>query len=65
MWMTRFEECPVNACGRARARPRAFEGPDLQVAVVDALMGTLLLFDTIYVFFFFFSIYIDMMILLD
>ena len=37
MWITLFEGCPVSARGRARARPRAFVGPDLPSPAIDAL----------------------------
>ena len=33
----KYEACPVNAGGCLRVRPQAFEGPDLLMAVVDAL----------------------------
>ena len=38
MWKTKYKACPVNARRHARARPRVFEGPDLQCPVVDALI---------------------------
>ena len=40
MQQVKFEACPVIVHGRARTRPRAYEGPYLPYVVVDALIPT-------------------------